>query len=547
MRVPTYTAQAKRSTAGGGQFLTAQLSPSVMAAPGKAIADAGNLMVEVGVKKMQIQTQTQVDQAEAVFSQELSLMVEEALKSNDPVGVEQATKDAMQSLLRKYTDGKATDGSGNSLLTGRAARARFMAKGQELVSAHIIDFVGKNNTRIVEADRASLDKSVGNQVDIATNTSMPAESRADAFVTIATGQDSLLAKAKENGTIDDQGFVTRADDAIEQVVRGTALQMFKGAPDATAVALQIANGETDDIIINSALAMMDADDRQKVINDLFTTANKIDTQRREQEEREDKQADAGNQAMFAEIINVDKNDDAAMAGALAKHEALLEANWYEPSERKAAEAVLGLTRDKETSNKIETTREATRVLSNAKVTNTLTADLIEQYSDQLSDSDYEQYYKDLEQENSEGFVRAKGLIRSATRYNEYQDGGILGDVSKSMYDASMLELNTWLSTPKSEGGGQGANFQEIVAKAQQINQEKAEQFTGRMRNALVAYLGNLTSLSDVFGDLVVDANNPVESALAWAQTKRDANGNINDPLIVGMILNLEIYQNAGVQ
>ena len=180
MRVPTYTSQAKRSQSGGGQFLTASLNPSAMAAQGKAMSDIGNMFVEIGVKKMQIQTQTQVDQAEAKMLLELSEIQEKALMDPDPVSAEQRTKDAMAALLPKYTGGKAVGDDGQPLLTGRNARARFGAVGQGLISAQIIDFTKKNNARIVEFDRTNLDNSITKQINTISDPSLDMETRANA-------------------------------------------------------------------------------------------------------------------------------------------------------------------------------------------------------------------------------------------------------------------------------------------------------------------------------------------------------------------------------
>ena len=150
MRVPTYSRQVRRNNAGGGGLLNVSVSGAAAAATGRAISEAGNLMAEIGIKKMQVQTQSQVDRAEAVMIEQLSEIQENALQSNDPVGVEQSTKDNMNKLLKTFTSGLARDGNDEPLLSGRNAKARFLSVGQQLVSAQIIDFTKKNNKRIGE-------------------------------------------------------------------------------------------------------------------------------------------------------------------------------------------------------------------------------------------------------------------------------------------------------------------------------------------------------------------------------------------------------------
>lgn len=543
MRVPTYNRQVKRNNAGGGQLLTASVSASAAAAPGKAMSQMGDLLAEIGIKKMQVQTQNQVDQAEARMLEELSDIQQDALKSPDPVAAEQETKDKMNALLKKYTNGLAVDGNNQPLLSGRNAKAKFMSRGQELVSAQIIDFTKQNNSRIVEFDRGNLDTAIDKSVKAISNTSLDVQARAEAFSKLFNTRDGTIALGKTNGTIDDKGFMTRVDTATEQIVRGTALSLFQGSDSATAVALQITNGESTDLVLNSALAQMDSDDKQKVLNSLFTLAEKIDTERREKSEAADIAADENNKSLFSQIINTDTTDKDALAKGIAMHKTLLENNWYNATQRKNAEAVLGLKKTETNEDaKIETTRNATRIIGNAKSNNTLSAEVIESLAGELSDSDYKQAYKDLEQENAEGYQAAKALISSATKYQEFKDSNnALGDASDMMYQESLLTLNEWLNTPKDQGGGQGATYQEVFKKARQINKDNAEEFKGMMKDALISYLTTTQSLGTKFQSLPIDVDNPAQSALEWAA------GQEQDAVVIGLIRIIKSYKKQGIR
>jgi len=542
MRVPTYNRQVKRNNAGGGQLLTASVSASAAAAPGKAMSQMGDLLAEIGIKKMQVQTQNQVDQAEARMLEELSDIQQDALRSPDPVAAEQETKDKMNALLKKYTNGLAVDGNNQPLLTGRNAKAKFMSRGQELVSAQIIDFTKQNNSRIVEFDRGNLDTAIDKSVKAISNTSLDVQARAEAFSKLFNTRDGTIALGKTNGTIDDKGFMTRVDTATEQIVRGTALSLFQGSDSATAVALQITNGESTDLVLNSALAQMDSDDKQKVLNSLFTLAEKIDTERREKSEAADVAADENNKSMFSKIINTDTTDKDALAEGIAMHKTLLENNWYNATQRKNAEAVLGLKKTETNEDaKIETTRNAARIIGNAKSNNTLSAEMIESLAGELSDPDYKQAYKDLEQENAEGYQAAKALISSATKYQEFKDSNnALGDASDMMYQESLLTLNEWLNTPKDQGGGQGATYQEVFKKARQINKDNAEEFKGMMKDALISYLTTTQSLGTKFQSLPIDVDNPAQSALEWAA------GQEQDAVVIGLIRIIKSYKKQGI-
>jgi len=544
MRVPTYNRQVKRNNAGGGQLFNASVSASAAAAPGKAMSQMGDLIAEIGIKKMQIQTQNQVDQAEAMMLQELSDIQQDALKSPDPVAAEQETKDKMNGLLKKYNSGLAVSSDNQPLLSGRNAKAKFMSRGQELVSAQIIDFTKQNNTRIVEFDRGNLDTAIDKSVKTISNTSLDVEARADAFSKLFNTRDGTISLGKTSGTIDDKGFMTRVDTATEQIVRGTALSLFQGSDSATAVALQITNGESTDLVLNSALAQMDSDDKQKVLNSLFTLAEKIDTERREKSDAADIAADENNKTTFSEIINTDTSDENALAEGIAKHKTLLENNWYTATQRRNAEAVLGLKKTETNEDtKIETTRNATRIIGNAKSNNTLSAETIESLANELSDSDYKQAYSDLEQENSEGFQAAKALIGTATKYQEFKDtNNALGEASNEMYQQSLYKLTEWMNTPKDKGGGQGATYQELFQKAREINKENAAEFKGMMKDALIGYLTTFKTLGEKYQDIDIDVDSPAASALAWARSK-----NQEDATILGLVRVIMSYQKQGIR
>ena len=545
MRVPTYSRQVRRNNAGGGGLLNVSVSGAAAAATGRAISEAGNLMAEIGIKKMQVQTQSQVDRAEAVMIEQLSEIQENALQSNDPVGVEQSTKDDMNRLLKTFTSGLARDGNDEPLLSGRNAKARFLSVGQQLVSAQIIDFTKKNNKRIVEADRGNLDNDIEKKVKQISDTNTDLGQRAMLFGQVFNTTNGIIAKGKQAGTIDDKGFMTRVDQATEQIVRGVALSLFKSSDDATSVALQIVKGESTDSVLNTALSQMDADDKQTVVNSLFTLAEKIDTERREQEEADDLAADANNLKMYKEIINTDMDNAEEVKASKTRFKTLLENNWFTKTQRTAAEAVLGINKKRSNEDEpIETTRNATQLIGNAKVNNTLTAELIESLSGELSDTDYKQAYNDLEQENAEGMQAARSLIATATRYNEFKDtNNALGTASDLMYQESLLELQTWMNTPKTDTqeGGQGASYQQVYKKALEINKKNAEEFKKMMKDALITYITQTQGLGEKYETLPVDLDNPAQAALNWAATQEQTLE------ITSLIQVIRSYNKIGVQ
>ena len=545
MRVPVYQRQAKRSQAGGGQFLTASLASNAMSGTAEALGAVGDLISEIGIKKMQIQTQTQIDEAENSMLLELSEIKDEALKLFDPVAAEEATKTKMNNLLQKYSSGRAINkATGNPMLSGRNAKARFIAKGQALLSTATIDFVKANNARILEQDRVNLDNTVNKSVQIASDTSLDVTQRADAFSNIFNMSEhpdgivsGVLAKGKAGGTLDAKSFMTRVDQATESIVRGTALNLMRGSDDATATMLQIVNGESTDIVLNSALSQMDPGDKGKVVSSLMTLAEKIDTERRQQREANDKIADKANADMFSQIINVDKTKDDAIAAAKTKHKTLLENNWYKPNQRDQAEKVLGLNKKPAKESPAKSDRISIKTLRAAVRENMLTPAMVENHKSELSDSDYEQYLGFLDSEKKEGVTAARTSIKNATRYNEFKDSNdVLSGASEGAYFRSIAELDTWLNTPE----GQKSTYQTVIKKARDINKANEQEFKDDMKAALIAYLTQLSTMASYDG-LPVDVNTPAATALTHLSQMNQS------MIVVNLTSQIRSYQKIGIE
>ena len=67
---------------------------------------------------------------------------------------------------------------------------------------------------------------------------------------------------------------------------------------------------------------------------------------------EEEKADQANVDMFDAIINVDTTNENSMALAMDMHKLLLKRNWYNATQRKAAETILGLKKPTESGTKV---------------------------------------------------------------------------------------------------------------------------------------------------------------------------------------------------
>jgi len=382
----------------------------------------------------------------------------------------------------------------------------------------------KLRDRIKQADTAILNSNVNKNVLLAGDVSLPFTQRSSAFSNLTKEIDQAVA----NNTITADEGQKKKMSAADDTVRAIGLSMLTKSPDATAAFLQMAEGDVDDPVLESAFTMMDAGDRIKVLNDLDTLAKKIDTERREKEEADENKASAENKRAYRTIINVDKNNATALEAAKRVHQQLIARNFYTPTERKASEYFLGLN-DKPGGTETKTTKDAIKKLRNADLRNEVTLELVGSLANELSVSDFDKYSKLAVTEASDGLKRAKDLISSNLKYNEFKDStNALGDAADMMFAQSTEELLTWLETD-----GVGSNYNEIVAKAREINADNAVEYKELMNEAITGYLQ---------GQLILMPGLPqnVEEAKIFLKERMDANP--SDMIAVGITQTIKSYE-----
>ena len=369
-----------------------------------------------------------------------------------------------------------------------------------------------------KANAAILKSNVNKNVLIAGDVGVDITSRQSAM----TNLNAEIDKAVEKNTITvDEGVKAKAS-AADDAVRGTLFGLMSGAPDATAIVMSASAGTLKDPILQDVFSKMDAGDKIKVINDMFNLGNKMDTERREQEEAGEVEAEAGNKKNFLSIINVDTDDEAAMAAAKELHKGLLKDQYYTNAERNAAEARLGLSA-KPAGTETKTTKEALKQLNIADFENRLTFELVESLKDSLSMAEYSSALKRIDKERKDGIVDAKNIIGTKLRYNEFKDANnALGQAADRYFSRSMNELYNWLGRPKEPiagglPGGAKANYQDIATKAREIISVNDAEYKQDMREAMNSFLSNTSGLT------MIGMPTDVEGAKEYLRNRLAAN------------------------
>lgn len=536
MRVPTYTAQVQSNRAGGGTFTTTSLSSSAMQAPGRALRNIGNDLFEIGMKKMQIQAEGQLDAATMKLKTELEEIYKNGMMQADPIQAETDTISAMKTKVAEYSSGTKLGDDKKPLLTSRAAKRAMQSAAADILFSYSTDFRRKNVSRIVEYKKGTLTRQVDTAVQTITNPGANLASRQNAFAEVFSVVDGFLASAKRDGTIDDNGFMTRVDDTANQIVEGTAVRLMQSSDSATAVAMEIVNEQSKDQMINSALSMMDIEDKTKLFSDLITLGNKIDTERREAKEAAEKKTEDDRMRQYKSIINARTDDE--LIKAKQTYEALLDIDWFDPQQRKHAEAILGIERGQTRDDNQENDRGALRQLNLADQQGTLSIDLVERLSEKLTTATYEKYLGLVENDRKDGRTAALKLIANETGYNELRADGLLGSAADRIYYRSEQELNKFFrNNPE-------ATNADIVAEAEEINKRNKTEYIQVLTAGTIQYLESNILLTNRPG-FSFDPERPASSAL---ESLRAMTEDAMPPILrAPIVLELKNLQKLGVK
>ena len=435
-------------------------------------------------------------------------------KANAAIATEKLFGDQNKGILGHYEQ-MAADGYIKASDAVKLARTAFVAVRE----------------RTQKANAAILESNVNKNVLIAGDVGVDITSRQSAIKNL----NAEIDKAVEQNTITvDEGVKAKAS-AADDAVRGTLLGLMSGAPDATAIVMSASAGTLTDPILQDVFSKMDAGDKIKVINDMFSLGNKMDTERRESDEAGEVEAEAGNNKNFMTILNVDTDDPAAMAAAKKLHKGLLKDDYYKNAERKAAEAILGLSA-KPAGTETKTTKEALLQLNIADFENRLTFELVEKLSDGLSKAEYSAALKRIKTERNDGIVDAKNIIGTKLRYNEFKDANnALGEAADRYFSRSMNELYNWLGRPDEPingglPGGAKANYQDIATKAREIISVNDAEYKQDMREAMNSFLSNTSGLT------MIGMPTDVEGAKEYLRERLAANPDDGAAKGVGRII-----------
>ena len=288
MKVPTYEAKLQRPRQGQGQFLTAQLSASAMAAPARAFAQSGQQLAEAGsdlaafgMKKAQIGAQSEAASAASKMQLELAELESNALQNTNMSQAEQQYRQQSQIIVEKY----------KTSMSNALARRAFGSAAVKAQTRGLLSFVKQNNARVVEAAKANLETTIQQEMKLSSDPSQSSISRRESFLR------ALMEIRDNEQDIGPDEVRIQTEKLYSETTQNTLLNLAnRQGADAAAIATAFRNGNSADPMVQALRENLSAIEIDKIATTLEKTAArnaKRDNDARQANDAAAKQNDEG--------------------------------------------------------------------------------------------------------------------------------------------------------------------------------------------------------------------------------------------------------------
>ena len=294
MKVPTYTAQLQRPRQGQGQFLTAQLSASAMAAPARAYAESGQQLAQAGaelaafgMKKAEIGAKSEAFAAASKMQLELAELEDDALRNPNMSQAEQQYRTQSQLIVDKY----------KSSMSNTLARRSFGTTAVKAQTRGLLSFVKQNNARVVEAAEANLVETTQQDVNVASDITKSNTIRSESLIGAL-----LEIKASEPDVGADKVRLL-TEKAYEDTAQNTLLNYVnrRGA-DAAAIATAFRNGTSTDPMLQAVRGNLSATQIDAIATSIEKTAARNTKRNNDAEKKLDELAKENDQGAVRDIL-----------------------------------------------------------------------------------------------------------------------------------------------------------------------------------------------------------------------------------------------------
>jgi len=294
MKVPTYTAQLDRPRRGQGQFLTAQLSPSAMAAPARAFAQSGQQLAEAGsdlaafgMKKAQIGAQSEAASAASKMQLELAELESNALQNTNMSQAEQQYRQQSQIIVEKY----------KTSMSNALARRAFGSAAVKAQTRGLLSFVKQNNARVVEAAKANLETTIQQEMKLSSDPSQSSISRRESFLR------ALMEIRDNEQDIGPDEVRIQTEKLYSETTQNTLLNLAnRQGADAAAIATAFRKGNNADPMVQALRENLSAIEIDKIATTLEKTAARNAKRDNDARKANDAAAKQNDEAIVRQIL-----------------------------------------------------------------------------------------------------------------------------------------------------------------------------------------------------------------------------------------------------
>jgi hypothetical protein len=265
MKVPTYEAQLQRPRQGQGQFLTAQISASAMAAPARAYAESGQQLAQAGAelaafgfKKAQVGADNEAQAAAAKLDIELQQMQQDFLANPNMQQAEQKYQDMARRKVETFKSG----------LSNRLARDAFRSRAAQITLRNQINFSKSNNARVVERRTVLLDTDTNDALIYATNPSNSPESRAEVANLALLNIDNALRD------LGPEEHAKRRQKFYADLAKGSLISAINKGADAEETLEGFRTNKSADPVVSAARQNLAPGDVDKIYGEVKTSTDR---------------------------------------------------------------------------------------------------------------------------------------------------------------------------------------------------------------------------------------------------------------------------------
>ena len=281
MKVPTYTAKLDRPRRGQGQFLTAQLSGSAMAAPARAFARSGQQLAQVGsdlaafgMKKAQIGADAEAQAASLQLDIELQKMQQEFLANPNMQQAEQKYQDMARLKVETFKSG----------LSNRLARDAFRGRAAQVTLRNQTSFLKANNARVVEQRKVLLNNDTDDALTYATNPSNSPESRAEVA---NLGLENIDDAQRDLGP---ELHAKLRKDFYQRLAKGSLINAINKGLDAEETLEDFRTNKSADPVVSAARQNLSPSEVDKIYGEVKSSTDTARTLAERRQKRERKEA-----------------------------------------------------------------------------------------------------------------------------------------------------------------------------------------------------------------------------------------------------------------